>query len=222
MAKQRDYSFDIFRGLCMWAIPISHFTRMGGGQFSQGFLGRRGLHHDQCFRHAGLYVPLGLLFQECGIKVVRARFKTALWPYLLSIPFFLRGQIRDLRPCDLLSGYASVCHVVSAGSVRVQILSARAGPPSACAFALHGRLSDRRLSAFPDGISGAGEDSFVSAVFYDRIFLHAEHIRKLKCLKRYQSLLLFCLLISVSFVLAYLVPQVSQGMVSSAQSGLVS
>ncbi len=28
--KQRDYSFDIFRGICMWAIPVSHFTRMGG------------------------------------------------------------------------------------------------------------------------------------------------------------------------------------------------
>lgn len=28
--KQRDYVFDTFRGLCMWCIPISHFTRMAG------------------------------------------------------------------------------------------------------------------------------------------------------------------------------------------------
>ena len=35
--KQRDYVFDALRGLCMWSIPISHFTRMGG-HFSQGSL----------------------------------------------------------------------------------------------------------------------------------------------------------------------------------------
>ena len=28
--KQRDYVFDTLRGLCMWSIPISHFTRMAG------------------------------------------------------------------------------------------------------------------------------------------------------------------------------------------------
>ena len=35
--KQRDYVFDALRGLCMWSIPISHFTRMAG-HFSQGSL----------------------------------------------------------------------------------------------------------------------------------------------------------------------------------------
>ena len=35
--KQRDYVFDALRGLCMWSIPISHFTRMAG-HFSQASL----------------------------------------------------------------------------------------------------------------------------------------------------------------------------------------
>ena len=35
--KQRDYMFDTFRGLLMWSIPISHFTRVAG-HFSQGSL----------------------------------------------------------------------------------------------------------------------------------------------------------------------------------------
>ena len=36
--KQRDYMFDTFRGLLMWSIPISHFTRVAG-HFSQASLG---------------------------------------------------------------------------------------------------------------------------------------------------------------------------------------
>lgn len=36
--KQRDYMFDTFRGLLMWSIPISHFTRVAGN-FSQDSLG---------------------------------------------------------------------------------------------------------------------------------------------------------------------------------------
>ena len=35
--KQRDYMFDTFRGLLMWTIPISHFTRVAG-HFSQASL----------------------------------------------------------------------------------------------------------------------------------------------------------------------------------------
>ncbi|MGF6375431.1 fucose 4-O-acetylase-like acetyltransferase [Clostridiales Family XIII bacterium PM5-7] len=36
--KQRDYIFDTLRGLCMWSIPISHFTRMAG-EFAHASLG---------------------------------------------------------------------------------------------------------------------------------------------------------------------------------------
>lgn len=65
--KKRDYSFDVFRGLCMWSIPISHFTRMGGVLFS-GFMGRSSLHYHKCVYNAGVYVPVGVFLKERGKK----------------------------------------------------------------------------------------------------------------------------------------------------------
>lgn len=84
--KQRDYMFDTFRGLLMWTIPISHFTRVAG-HFSQGSLS--GI----------IYITINVFVMQAFVflsgyfskKPDRARetaFHTFLWPYLLCIPFF--------------------------------------------------------------------------------------------------------------------------------------
>ncbi|MGN0712830.1 MAG: acyltransferase family protein, partial [Anaerovoracaceae bacterium] len=84
--KQRDYMFDTFRGLLMWSIPISHFTRVAG-HFSQGSLS--GI----------IYITINVFVMQAFVflsgyfskKPDRARetaFHTFLWPYLLCIPFF--------------------------------------------------------------------------------------------------------------------------------------
>ncbi len=84
--KQRDYMFDTFRGLLMWSIPISHFTRVAG-HFSQGSL-------------SGIvYITINVFVMQAFVflsgyfskKTDRARetaFHTFLWPYLIGIPFF--------------------------------------------------------------------------------------------------------------------------------------
>ena len=84
--KQRDYMFDTFRGLLMWSIPISHFTRVAG-HFSQESL-------------SGIvYITINVFVMQAFVflsgyfskKTDRARetaFHTFLWPYLIGIPFF--------------------------------------------------------------------------------------------------------------------------------------
>ncbi|MBQ2845824.1 MAG: hypothetical protein IJE75_01665, partial [Firmicutes bacterium] len=84
--KERDYMFDTFRGLLMWSIPISHFTRVAG-HFSPDSLG--GI----------VYITINVFVMQAFVflsgyfskKPERARqtaFHTFLWPYLLCIPFF--------------------------------------------------------------------------------------------------------------------------------------
>ena len=78
--------FDTFRGLLMWSIPISHFTRVAG-HFSQASLG--GI----------VYITINVFVMQAFVflsgyfskKPDRARetsFHTFLWPYLICIPFF--------------------------------------------------------------------------------------------------------------------------------------
>lgn len=84
--KQRDYVFDTLRGLCMWSIPISHFTRVAG-HFSHASLG------GVVYITINVFVMQAFMFLSgyFSKKPDRSReiaFKTFLWPYILSIFFF--------------------------------------------------------------------------------------------------------------------------------------
>lgn len=84
--KQRDYMFDTFRGLLMWSIPISHFTRVAG-------------HFSQASLSGVIYITINVFVMQAFVflsgyfskKPDRARetaFHTFMWPYLIGIPFF--------------------------------------------------------------------------------------------------------------------------------------
>jgi len=86
--KERNYIFDNLRGLLIWCIPISHFTRVGG-DFSQASL-------------SGIvYITINVFSMEAFVflsgyfskKPDRARetsYKTFLLPYLVwTFVFFL-------------------------------------------------------------------------------------------------------------------------------------
>ena len=84
--KERDCMLDTFRGILMWSIPISHFTRVAG-HFSQDSLS------------GVIYITINVFVMQTFVflsgyfskKPERARetaFHTFLWPYLIGIPFF--------------------------------------------------------------------------------------------------------------------------------------
>ena len=84
--KQRDYMFDTFRGLLMWSIPISHFTRVAG-HFSQASLGGVVYITINVFVMQA-FVFLSGYFSKKPDRSKETSFHTFMWPYLLGIPFF--------------------------------------------------------------------------------------------------------------------------------------
>ena len=118
--KQRDYVFDTFRGLCMWCIPISHFTRMAG-HFS----------HDSV--SGVIYITINIFVMQAFMflsgyfskkpeKSRQIAFKIFLWPYILSIFFLLWGENPAVGSCESVLRSAALCHVVHVRAVPVQVV----------------------------------------------------------------------------------------------------
>ena len=78
--KQRDYMFDTFRGLLMWSIPISHFTRVAG-HFSQASLGGVVYITINVFVMQA-FVFLSGYFSKKPDRSKETSFHTFMWPYL--------------------------------------------------------------------------------------------------------------------------------------------
>lgn len=204
--KERDYMFDSFRGLCMWCIPISHFTRMAGD-----------FHHDTL--SGVVYITINVFVMQAFMflsgyfskKPEKSReiaFKTFLWPYLLSIPFFylirlsLWGSATFylVRPPFAMwfmlalflykffqKNYLKIPHLFG----LVVILYAVAGcvPWFSEEFSL-GRI----ISYF--------------LFFLIGYYCQEEHIKKLKALSNLQSILLGITLIGISVILAVYVKDI--------------
>ena len=84
--KERDYMFDTFRGLLMWCIPISHFTRVAGSFSAASLSGVIYITINVFVMQA--FVFLSGYFSKKPDRARETSFHTFLWPYLLCIPFF--------------------------------------------------------------------------------------------------------------------------------------
>ena len=88
--KQRDYMWDVFRGLCMLAVPISHFTKASANWYQDLF--QAGFNHSSL---AGFtYITINVFVMQAFMfisgyfsknvdKVQKNSFKNVLWPYLV-------------------------------------------------------------------------------------------------------------------------------------------
>ncbi|MBE6020301.1 MAG: hypothetical protein E7228_00980 [Clostridiales bacterium] len=199
--KERDYMFDTFRGLLMWSIPISHFTRVAG-HFSPDSLG--GI----------VYITINVFVMQAFVflsgyfskKPERARqtaFHTFLWPYLLCIPFFycVRYAIWGGASINLLippfalwylfalffyrfflKDYIKIPYIMEISIVIY--LFAGMVPFFSDEFAL-----GRMMSYFPFFLLG--------------YYCTEDHLKKLRSLKRLHCVILGAVLISCSCLLAF-------------------
>ena len=89
--KERDYMFDIFRGLLMLSIPVSHFTKMSGNLYSSLYLGGG---FPKATLYGFVYITINVFVMQAFMflsgyfskKPERARetaFQTFMWPYLV-------------------------------------------------------------------------------------------------------------------------------------------
>ncbi len=207
--KQRDYMFDTFRGLLMWSIPISHFTRVAG-HFSQASLGGVVYITINVFVMQA-FVFLSGYFSKKPDRSKETSFHTFMWPYLLGIPFFyfVRQYFFgnailhwDLPPFALWYLWAlffyryftkewmKIPYILEL-SIVVYLLAGQV-PFFSDRFGL-GRV----VSYFP----------FFVMAFY----CTSDQIKKLQCLKKWQCWALGTVLLGISCLLAFCVPQLPVG-----------
>lgn len=207
--KQRDYMFDTFRGLLMWSIPISHFTRVAG-------------HFSQASLSGIIYITINVFVMQAFVflsgyfskKPDRARetaFHTFMWPYLVCIPFFycvrtlIFGNANwnlDIPPFALwylfalffyrffLKNYIKIPYFFEI-SMLVYIFAGQI-PFFADKFAL-----GRMVSYFP---------FFLIGYYCDK-----ETLAKLRSLKKAQCWILGTVLMAVSCILAFCVKDLPVG-----------
>lgn len=199
--KQRRYIFDNLRGLAIWCIPISHFSRVGGG-FLQGSLG--GI----------VYITINVFVMQLFMflsgyfskKVDRARetaFKTFMLPYLLfTLVFYIfrycyfgHANLNFLKPPFALwflfsvffyryylKDLVKIKHLLPI-SIGVYLVAGLL-PVDTHYFALA-----RTISFFPFFLIG--------------YYCTNEKLKSLQRLKKWQSAFLLVLLIGISYVLAF-------------------
>ncbi len=90
--KERDYMFDVFRGLLMMSIPISHFTKASGNWYADLYWTSSGIaHHSPT---GFVYITINVFVMQAFMflsgyfskKPEKARataFRGVLWPYLV-------------------------------------------------------------------------------------------------------------------------------------------
>ena len=207
--KERNYMFDTFRGLLMWTIPISHFTRVAG-------------HFSQASLSGVIYITINVFVMQAFVflsgyfskKPDRSKetsFHTFMWPYLLGIPFFycvryiIWGNANlylDIPPFALWYLWAlffyryftkewmKIPYILEL-SILVYLLAGQV-PFFNDRFAL-----GRMVSYFP---------FFVMAVYCT-----GDQLKKLQCLKKWHCWVLGAALMGASCVLAFCVPQLPVG-----------
>lgn len=199
--KARDYMFDTFRGLCMWSIPISHFTRVAGHFSSDSLSGIIYITINVFVMQA--FVFLSGYFSKKPDRAKQTSFKTFLWPLWVCTPFFFMVRYViwgsatfsfDVPPFALwylfalffyrffLKEYIKIPHIFAICMV-VYLLGGQA-PFLSDQWAL-----GRMISYFPFFLIG--------------YYCQGEHLKKLQCLKKWQCWVLGILLMGISTLLAF-------------------
>ena len=207
--KTRDYMFDTFRGLLMWSIPISHFTRVAG-HFSQGSLGGIVYITINVFVMQA-FVFLSGYFSKKPDRARQTSFHTFMWPYLICIPFFycvrhlIYGNANwnlDVPPFALwylfalffyrffLKDYIKIPYVMEI-SLLIFLFAGQI-PFFSDEYAL-----GRMVSYFPFFLLG--------------YYCDGETLKKLRSLKKAHCWILGSLLLSASCILAFAVKQLPVG-----------
>jgi len=201
MAGERNYIFDNLRGLLIWCIPISHFTRVGG-DFSQGSL-------------SGIvYITINVFVMEAFVflsgyfskKPDRARetsYKTFLLPYLVwTLVFFLFrysyfgfARLNFLLPPFALWFLWSVFfyRFFLKDLLRVKHIL----PITLVLYLIAGQIP-----VFGDFLALGRTVSYLP-FFLIGYYCTQDHIKKIQQLKTHQSLLLGVVMSFTSYVLAF-------------------
>lgn len=201
--------FDTFRGLLMWSIPISHFTRVAG-HFSQSSFGGVIYITINVFVMQA-FVFLSGYFSKNPERSKQTSFHTFMWPYLLGIPFFYcvryiiwgHATLRfDIPPFALWYLWALFFYrfFTKEWSKIPYILEL-----SIVVYLFAGQIP------FLDDTFGLGRMVSYFPFFVMAYYCTGEQLKKLQRLKRHHCVILGIILVGCSYILAYCVPQLPVG-----------
>ncbi|MBN7773355.1 acyltransferase family protein [Clostridium aminobutyricum] len=200
--KQRDYKFDNLRGLLIWTIPISHFTRMGG-DFAQASLG--GL----AYITINVFVMQAFMFLSgyFSKNVEKARnnsFETFMLPYLFfTVVFYIfrycyfgEAKLNFLKPpfalWFLFSAFFYRFFLKDLVKIRHLL------PISLALYIFAGQIY-----YLNDDLLALGRTVSYFPFFLLGYYCSSDRIKKLQQLKIWQTFLLGAALLGVSYLLAY-------------------
>lgn len=195
--------FDSFRGLLMWSIPISHFTRVAGSFCKDSLSGIIYITINVFVMQA--FVFLSGYFSKNPDKARKSAFKTFLLPYIIftvifyffRLNFFGRANLTFLTPPFALWFLFSVFfyRYFLKDLVRVKHLLLI----SILLYVFAGQIS------YFDEFLALGRTISYFPFFLLGYYCTKENLEKLQTLKKSYVLLLGVVLIGVSIVLAYFV-----------------
>ncbi|MFV0517745.1 MAG: acyltransferase family protein [Aminipila sp.] len=202
MSGERNYLFDTFRGLLIWSIPISHFTRVGG-DFSQGSLG------GIVYITINVFVMQAFMFLSgyFSKNVIRARetaFKTFMLPYLLfTLAFYFfryyyfgHANLDFLKPPFALWFLFSVFlyRFFLKDLVRIKHLL----PISIVVYIFAGGIAGLETPYFALGRTISYFPFFLLGYYCSK-----DRLESFQRLKKWQTLILGVALLGISYILAY-------------------
>lgn len=207
--KQRDYMFDTFRGLLMWSIPLSHFTRVAGNFHQDSLSGVIYITINVFVMQA--FVFLSGYFSKKPDRSKETSFHTFMWPYLLGIPFFYLVRLLifghanwnlDQPPFALWYLWALFFYrYFTKEWMKIPYILEL----SIVVYLLAGQIP------FLTGVLGLGRMVSYFPFFVMAFYCTGDQLKKLQCLKKWHCWLLGAVLLGISCVLAFCVPQLPVG-----------
>ena len=207
--KQRDYMFDTFRGLLMWSIPLSHFTRVAGNFHQDSLSGVIYITINVFVMQA--FVFLSGYFSKKPDRSKETSFHTFMWPYLLGIPFFYLVRLLifghanwnlDQPPFALWYLWALFFYrYFTKEWMKIPYILEM----SIVVYLLAGQIP------FLTGVLGLGRMVSYFPFFVMAFYCTGDQLKKLQCLKKWHCWLLGAVLLGISCVLAFCVPQLPVG-----------
>lgn len=207
--KQRDYMFDAFRGLLMWSIPLSHFTRVAGHFHQNSLSGVIYITINVFVMQA--FVFLSGFFSKKPDRSKETSFHTFMWPYLLGIPFFymVRTLIFGHANWNLDRPPFALWYLWALFFYRYFTKEWMKIPYilelSIVLYLLAGQIP------FLTDTLGLGRVVSYFPFFVMAFYCTSDQIKKLRCLKKWHCLLLGAVLLGISCFLAFCVPQLPVG-----------
>ena len=207
--KQRDYMFDTFRGLLMWSIPLSHFTRVAGNFHQDSLSGVIYITINVFVMQA--FVFLSGYFSKKPDRSKETSFHTFMWPYLLGIPFFYLVRLLifghanwnlDQPPFALWYLWALFFYrYFTKEWMKIPYILEL----SIVLYLFAGQIP------FLTGVLGLGRMVSYFPFFVMAFYCTGDQLKKLQCLKKWHCWLLGVVLLGISCVLAFCVPQLPVG-----------